>query len=91
MTVLERLLAATPLPPTECEIEELIAKFTAMHEARQRIIEELGPVTGPIDPALKAELVDRHARWQAALEAATRLVHAQRRGIRQMRSYANGI
>lgn len=86
---LRRLLELTTLPPEGDDVDALLAAFTAMYEARRRVLEE---ATGPRDDspearALLAELAARDAAWASALAIALERVGAARQNASKLRSY----
>lgn len=86
---LHRLVELTTLPPEGDDVEALLTAFTAMYEARRRVLEE---AAGPRDDspearALVAELAARDAAWASALAVALERVGAARQNASKLRSY----
>ena len=87
---LRRLLELTPLPPDGDDVDALVAAFTTMYEARQRVLAE---ARGPVDDSADAraavhELAKRDAAWATALTSAFERNGAARRNASRLRSYA---
>jgi hypothetical protein len=89
MSVIERLLAATPLPPV-AGIDDLLAAFDKMFTARKAILAELGaPVAlTEAERGQLAEIEQRDAAWQQAFAEALREITQHRLGARRLRAYA---
>ena len=85
MTLLEKLLAATPMPPETADAEELVAAFDAMFANRETILAAAKPETD--DPSLRAELAARDAAWQQALSNARDAIGASRIAAGKARRY----
>lgn len=87
---LRRLVELTVLPPEDGDVEALLDAFTAMYEARRRIIEDSdGPVEDTPDAReLVNELAVRDAAWETALARALETVGTIRRNASRLRSYA---
>lgn len=77
------------MPPEGDDVDALLTAFTAMYEARRRVLEE---ATGPRDDspearALCTELAARDAAWARALALALDRVGAARHNASKLRSY----
>ncbi len=89
--LLSNLIAATPLPPVDVELEALLAAFQEMHARRQEILGSVPPQrpTCTADQQrVLAELALREAAWAAALAGARSTLLSHRHGIAQLRQYA---
>lgn len=87
MSVLDELLAATPLPPTG---DALLPAFAEMRAARQQILDRQTapiPVVTPEDHANAALILERHAAWSAALATAMDQLRETRVNARKLRGY----
>ena len=84
-----RLLAATPVPEADADIDQLLAAFDAIHAERAAILADAqAPFTlSDTDRPLLAELEWRQNIWQDALGAALRRVGRHRCGAAQLRAY----
>jgi hypothetical protein len=92
-SLLEAVLAATPPPPgPETDAEEVLAAAEAVIAARQRCIEDAGPVGAPCGPAgdRLQLLVDRDALWRAALLRARHAVAERMAGAPRRRAVRGG-
>jgi hypothetical protein len=96
--ILARLIALTPAPDPNLEVDELIAAFDAMLTRRAQVIGELAaPPAGAtiaLDGAgrqLRAELERRDAAWHDLLASALRIVGSQRNSISKLRAYGGGL
>jgi hypothetical protein len=89
MSVIERLLAATPLPPV-ADIDALLAAFDEMFAARAAILAELGaPVAvTEAERGQLAEIEQRNAAWQQAFSEALAEITQHRLGAHRLRGYA---
>jgi hypothetical protein len=89
MSVVERLLAATPLPPVG-GLDILLATFEQMFEARRAILGELGCPVALTDAerGQLAEIEQRDAAWQQAFSEALAEIGQLRLGAHQLRAYA---
>lgn len=84
---LAALLAATPMPPADGDID---AACRAMIEARQQIIDSLTDFkVAPEERALVDELALRDAAWQVALARAQHMIGDQRIASRKLRAYSD--
>jgi len=94
MTILEALIAATPPPPADVDVDTLIAAFAELHVRRQAIMDA---TTSPIvvatadEHALLQLLRARQHAWLDALAVARDQVRDQRIGTTKLRGYASGI
>ncbi len=88
--VLVQLLALTPLPPAQVEVELLIATFEAIVGRRAEVLAQLkSPLQlADTERAMLAELERRDAAWHGALAAALRTVGDRRYGVGKLRAYA---
>lgn len=91
--ILARLVELTPEPPAGLEVEQLLAAFEAIVEARAAIIATLAPPLqlAATDRPMLAELERRQMRWLDALAAAQRTIGQQRCGAEQLRAYARTV
>jgi hypothetical protein len=89
VSVIERLLAATPLPPLG-GIDVLLAAFDEMFAARKAILAELGsPVAvTEAERGQLAEIRQRDAAWQEAFAETLREITQHRLGAHRLRAYA---
>jgi hypothetical protein len=87
--ILQLLVEATPLPPVEADLDELLYAFRDVDRRRQAIIDDLrAPVaTTEEDRVLLAELDARHDAWRAALAIAKERLRGQLVGLRRARAY----
>jgi len=91
--ILARLLAATPTPPADAAIEQLLATFEAVVTQRAAIIAAIVPPL-PLtdaDRLVMRELEGRQAAWRDALAAAQHAVGKQRGCPDQLRAYAQHL
>jgi len=88
--LLARLLALTPEPPVQCEVEPLLAHFEAVVAQRAELIALIVPPLRltDADRELLVELERRDAAWQDILAAAMRKIGEQRCAVGQLRAYA---
>jgi hypothetical protein len=88
--LIARLVDATPSPPPDVGIEQLLAVFGGMLAARGDLLAQAAaPVTlSESDRPLLVELERRQNIWHDALAAALREVGGQRCGAAQLRAYA---
>lgn len=96
--VLARLIALTPAPDPDLEVDALLAVFDAMLAQRAQVLAELVPppagTTLPLDGAgrqLRAELARRDAAWEDLLASALRIVGGQRSSVSKLRAYGGGL
>lgn len=89
MTVIARLLAATPLPPV-ADIDGLLAAFEQMFAARSAILAEVvrPHMLTDLERDQVAEIHLRDAAWQQAFTEARRKITDQRLGVHRLRAYA---
>ena len=83
--LLQRLIDATPLPPSALDVDALLAAFERVLAARQAIIDEVTgvrPIITDDEHRLLHELVARQDAWRDALITAQRLVCERRLGSR---------
>ncbi|MBX3155905.1 MAG: hypothetical protein KF773_07895 [Deltaproteobacteria bacterium] len=90
--VLARLLAATPLPPSTDDAEELIETYLLMEETRKEILAALpadpARIRGTVERTIVLELLARQEAWREAISSAQLRLRGQQVGVRQLRSYA---
>lgn len=88
--LLSRLIAATPDPAPDAEVEQLLAEFEAIIAQRAAIIATIVPplTLSDTDRPLLAELERRQQLWQDALATALRTVGERRCAATQLRAYA---
>ena len=88
--LLRRLVDVTSLPPSGVDVDTLLVAFTQMFEARQALLETVGPASAdtPHARALLVELAARDAAWASALAAALDTVGAARQNANRLRTYA---
>lgn len=93
MRILRDLLAATPAPPPEVDIDTLIAMFHTMHAQRAEILAtvEVVAVITDDDRALVALIAERQLAWLSALEAARERVRGQRIATTKLARYADSV
>lgn len=87
MSVLDELLAATPLPPGG---DALLPAFAEMRAARQQILDRQTapiPLVTPEERATAALILERHAAWSTALAAAMDQLRETRVNARKLRGY----
>jgi len=87
MSVLDELLAATPLPPTG---DALLPAFAEMRAARQQILDRQTapiPLVTPDDHTTAALIFERHAAWSTALATAMDEIRETRLNARKLRGY----
>ena len=87
MSVLDELLAATPLPPTG---DALLPAFAEMRAARQQILDRQTapiPLVTPEDHATAALILERHTAWSDALATAMEQIRDTRVNARKLRGY----
>jgi hypothetical protein len=88
--LLDALLDATPLPPTDAGPEHLIAEFETVYARRQHVLDQLrGVVIDGFDKVLVRELVARQDAWRDALAGARETLCRQRAAITKTRAYAH--
>jgi len=87
--VLRRLLDATPVPPTNADIDGLLASFELVYAQRQAVLDagEL-VIETEADRVVVCELVARQEAWHQALLEAQRQVAEQRQCSARLRGYA---
>jgi hypothetical protein len=92
--ILARLIALTPEPDPDLEVDQLLAVFDTMLVQRAQLIGELAaPPPGAmitLDGAgrqLHGELARRETAWRDLLASALRLVGDQRRSVSKLRAY----
>jgi hypothetical protein len=93
MSVLQDLLAATPAPPVDVDVDTMLAMFAAMHAQRAEILGSVQAiaVTTDDDRAVVAAIAERQLAWLTALEAARDRVRAQRIATTKLRHYADAV
>lgn len=89
-TILEALLAATPDPPVEADVDVLLVRLGDIVERRRRVLDGAHGtrISSDGERALASELALRDRRWLDALAAARRAIAEQLRGMAQVRAYA---
>jgi hypothetical protein len=93
MSVLQDLLAATPAPPIDVDVDTMLAMFEAMHAQRAEILGSVPAisVTTDDDRAIVAAIAERQLAWLSALEATRDRVRAQRIATTKLRHYADAV
>ncbi|MEO8698606.1 MAG: hypothetical protein ABI867_01150 [Kofleriaceae bacterium] len=87
---LERMLEATPVPPTDSDVDGLLAAFQAMVAERQVLLDQMsGLVVDAAYRAIANTVIARERVWRDALAVAQQLVKSQRVGATQLRAYAS--
>jgi hypothetical protein len=91
--ILAALLEATPLPTPGSGVEQLLAAFEAVLTERAAVLARIVPPLriADDDRPLLDELGQRHAVWQAVLEAARIAIGGARCGPGQLRAYARTL
>jgi hypothetical protein len=89
-TLLSRLLAATPAPPTSDDLDGLLAMATSMmHEREAILVAAAGlPITTAAESQQLSELQTRQRAWDKILDTARERLSQQRLGATKMRAYA---
>jgi hypothetical protein len=92
-SVVQALLDATPMPPDDLDVDALLATFTAVHAARQTIMETVSPplFVADADQPILEILRHRQRAWLAALDAAMKRVCDQRIGSTKLKGYAASV
>jgi hypothetical protein len=90
MSLLARLLEATPPPPDDADLEHLLEAAGAIAAARESLLAGVTarPVISAEEVGQLAELESRQRAWEAVLQAARLHLVGARRGAGQVRAYA---
>lgn len=90
MSVLAQLLAATPSPPVDAEVDALLAAFDAMARHRQVLLDAITEIViSEPERVILQELAVRADAWKLALIHAQGTIIDRRIGVGKVRAYGS--